>query len=386
MEPLPDFDNFVIAVQNLALPPPAKRAAKGAFSQAKSPQVSSRQLAKVVLNGYAHKHFSREVFRELIGGVKELGKVGYVELTHNGLNDSYVTEIEALLTFKRCRRFNLSFNDLGRQVGCKVAELLRSNEGTHLEWLSLVGNVFSSDATTILAFTNALRALKLYHFGLTIQGSPSEQFCRALGAVTLSSLSLSHSSLTDVAVQNLVTALVAKKKLTSITALDLSSCYLSPRSVLRIAEAIKLNRTLVKLNLSSNGLNNQTGRYIAEALAFNMTLHILNLQFNELGDNFCKDLSTALRKNVVLTHCDISSNAFSNVGAQALSAVIGTVNKTCTYLGDLTKNSSLSVKTREDLKGRTLMQDYELLAPLEETNPDGDIEVLPWNLNDKVLS
>jgi hypothetical protein len=248
-----------------------------------------------------------------------------------------------------------------------------------------VGNPFSSDLTAVLSFTTSLRSLKLHHFGITVQGSAAEQFCRGLSAVNISSLSLAHSRLTDAAVQAIVAALTNKKKKSSLTALDLSSCYLSPRSVLRVAEAIKLNRTLTELDLSNNGLNNQTGRYIAEALVFNMTIRILSLQSNELGDKFCQDFAKAIRRNVVLSECDLSCNSFGNIGAQALHSVIGSANKTLTSLGDLTKNTSLSVKVREELKSQTSVRDYELLAPVEETNPD-TFEVFAWNLTDSVLT
>jgi hypothetical protein len=96
--PVQTGDNFIIAVQNLNLPPPAKRTKQGAFSQTKSEVVSGRTLDKIVLNGYADKvssrqHFSREVFRELVGGIRELGGLGSLELCYNRLNETVLPEI-----------------------------------------------------------------------------------------------------------------------------------------------------------------------------------------------------------------------------------------------------------------------------------------------------
>ena len=150
-----------------------------------------------------------------------------------------------------------------------------------------------------------------------------------------------------------------------------------------LSETLKHNRKLVKLDLSFNGITSSIGKYIAMALRINVSLTVLSLAHNELDDSFCNVLAQEIRNNRVLSEIDMSANPFTQNGASYLLQLLGTT--AIVSLGDLDKNKSLSVTAREQLKGTlgVLKNEYQLLAPIEETNPYGIIEILPWNLTSK---
>lgn len=169
-----------------------------------------------------------------------------------------------------------------------------------------------------------------------------------------------------------------------LSSINLSQCYLDSRSIVIISESLKHNRSLVKLDLSYNGITTNIGRYIAMALRLNTALGILDLSFNDLDDIFCSVLAEELRNNVTLCECDLSGNPFAEYGANALMGLIGTTS--ITSLGDLDKNRALSVTSREQLKGTlgVVKNEYKLLSSIEETNPYGVVNILPWNLTNAI--
>ena len=116
------------------------------------------------------------------------------------------------------------------------------------------------------------------------------------------------------------------------------------------------------------------------ALRINTALGMLSLAHNDLDDNFCGILAMELQRNSTLSECDLSGNPFAERGANALLGLLGSTG--ITSLGDLDKNRSLSVTAREQLKGTlgTFKNEYKLLASIEETNPYGVVNILPWNL------
>jgi hypothetical protein len=169
-----------------------------------------------------------------------------------------------------------------------------------------------------------------------------------------------------------------------LTSLNLSQCYLDSRSIVVISETLKHNRVLTKLDLSYNAISSNIGRYLAKALRINVSLTILNLGHNDLHDDFCRFLNVEISKNQTLYEINMAGNPFTSVGADALMELIGVT--ALASFGHLDDNKNLSVTAREALKGTLgeFKNDYKLLLPIEETNPYGEIVILPWNLTNAI--
>jgi Ran GTPase-activating protein (RanGAP) involved in mRNA processing and transport len=130
------------------------------------------------------------------------------------------------------------------------------------------------------------------------------------------------------AINLLTKELSAKKNPCQLVSLNLSSTFLTPRQVLQLRDALKVNRTLTKLDLSSNGFDSQCGLYVVQALEFNISLTYINLARNELMDDpFIDQMiqilsNSGTQKSFVLYELDLSGNPFSTDGIQKLLTAI----------------------------------------------------------------
>ena len=103
-----------------------------------------------------------------------------------------------------------------------------------------------------------------------------------------------------------------------LVALSLKFCYLDFEHLLKLADGIKYNSTLVKLDLSSNGLKPCILKFFLEALVDNTALADLKLAGNFLDNEFAVDLAHLLEYNQTLHTVDISRNPIGPEGAKYL--------------------------------------------------------------------
>jgi hypothetical protein len=67
--------------------------------------------------------------------------------------------------------------------------------------------------------------------------------------------------------------------------------------MIKLSDAINLNKTLVRLDLSNNALKSPTMRFFLEAMLDNSTLADLRLAGNFLDNEFAVDLAHLLEVN-----------------------------------------------------------------------------------------
>lgn len=156
---LEEVKTFFMAVQDLDLPPPIQRAAKPKNSRSRLTSARSDSLDKsgpiridptnpkhmvesILLDDFVHRKFTKETFRELMGGLRALPRLKVLSLRRNLIGDSYLQELEELMALKKLRRLDLSHNEIGKLAASKLAELLRANDNKHLEWLDISWNPF----------------------------------------------------------------------------------------------------------------------------------------------------------------------------------------------------------------------------------------------------
>ena len=162
------------------------------------------------------------------------------------------------------------------------------------------------------------------------------------------SLNMRNSTMTERAMATLNQTLRDPKFY--LVGLDLRFCYLNFDDILKLANGIKINTTLVKLDLSSNALVQCYAKFLLEELIDNTCLADLRLANNLLDDEFAVDLALLLEQNQILHTIDLSNNPISEDGGKYLLQSLLQYNDTIESLGDLDKNEFMGVRTREDIK------------------------------------
>lgn len=100
-------------------------------------------LERIELCNFAGREFSRTGMSELLEGISFLPCIRAVVLRNNGIDDSYVEEVEALFRNQMIKSIDLSQNKL-RRVASSVGKLMKS-EVNHVQWLDLSQNEFERD-------------------------------------------------------------------------------------------------------------------------------------------------------------------------------------------------------------------------------------------------
>ena len=135
-----------------------------------------------------------------------------------------------------------------------------------------------------------------------------------------------------------------------LTALNLKFCFLKFNHIKILADALRINKTLVKLDLSNNGLTPRVANYMIEALENNIYLSEINFHGNALNDEFAAAVAMLLEHNQVLFKVDISANPISPVGARYILDAVSEYNDTLGDLGDLDDSTFMGVRIREELR------------------------------------
>ena len=117
----------------------------------------------------------------------------------------------------------------------------------------------------------------------------------------------------------------------TVIKLIFSETTFSDNVVKALANTLKINKTLIILILSDNKLNNQNAIDIAHALPYNSTLITLDISDNNINDEGIIPIAEALKKNSTLTTLNIDLNNFGIGSISALSELLK-LNKTLTRL------------------------------------------------------
>lgn len=97
-----------------------------------------------------------------------------------------------------------------------------------------------------------------------------------------------------------------------------------------LAQALKVNKSLIWLDLKLNRLNDKAGSKLCIDLLNNdSSLHFLGLSSNELDNMFAESLAEYLKMNEHITAVDISCNVIQESAAATLKdSLIGNPNIT----------------------------------------------------------
>ncbi|KJE93815.1 TKL/IRAK protein kinase [Capsaspora owczarzaki ATCC 30864] len=145
---------------------------------------------------------------------------------------------------------------------------------------------------------------------------------------TLIQLSLWANRIGDAGARAIAEAL---KMNTTLTELGLHQNQIGDAGAQAIAESLKVNKTVTKIYLYSNQIGDDGALAIAEAHKVNTTLTKLSLWANQIGDAGARAIADALKVNTTLTTVYLHQNQIGDAGAQANAEALK-VNKTLTRL------------------------------------------------------
>lgn len=86
------------------------------------------------LSNFVHRKFSRAGLKELIDSISDMRCLTSIILKNNGIDDSYLDELEQLFLNKRLLCVDLSKNLLDKQFAIRIGKLLKDTI-SHLEWI-----------------------------------------------------------------------------------------------------------------------------------------------------------------------------------------------------------------------------------------------------------
>ena len=98
-----------------------------------------------------------------------------------------------------------------------------------------------------------------------------------------------------------------------------STNKITNEGAIKIAEAIKVNKTVQKLWISFNNISDDGAAAISDALKSNNLLQILKMSYNKITSEGAKVIAEAIKVNKTLQELDISGNNISDDGAAAIS-------------------------------------------------------------------
>ena len=125
--------------------------------------------------------------------------------------------------------------------------------------------------------------------------------------------------------------------------LNLFNNHISDDGAAAISDALKTNNSLQILDMSDNNITSEGAKLIAEAITVNKTPQELNVRGNNISDNGAAAISDALKTNNSLQILNMSFNKITSEGAKSIAEAIK-VNTTLhtLYLGQSDINDKVS--------------------------------------------
>ncbi len=178
-----------------------------------------------------------------------------------------------------------------------------------------------------------------------------------------------RKELENIRPKELTPEILEKIRNNRVGVLDLSYAKLNKEEVKKLAEALKVNKSLTSLDLRANNIGAEGAKALAQALKKNKSLTSLNLWNNNIGAAGAKAIAQALQENKSLTSLELRNNNIGDEGAKAIAQALQG-NKRLTYL-DIGDNN-IGVEGAKEI-AQALKENKSLTSlRLEYNNIGGD--------------
>ena len=146
--------------------------------------------------------------------------------------------------------------------------------------------------------------------------------------------------------------------------IDLHGYYnknITSEGVIKIVEAINVNKTLQELYITGNNISDDGAAAISDALKGNNSLQILKMSYNNITSEGAIKIAEAIKVNKTLQELDISNNNISDDGAAAISDALKSNNSLQMLKMSENKTTSVGVKLiAEAIKVNTTLQNLDI--------------------------
>lgn len=246
-----------------------------------------------------------------------------LKITRADLDDKAASHISKFLEKnKSLTHLDLGLNEFTDEGAKSLAKSIKDNKS--LLKLSVGGNDIDKDGVmALLEIFEHNCVLKELHMGNHLLSN--EMLVKIADFLkkntTLTHLDLSVSELSGIVYKPLITLKgIAKlaealKINKSLVALNLGKLGCRNEHVKLILEARKDNQTLKSLGFSRSNIDSEGVQYIAENLG---NLTFLDLNFNKISDKEVENFATVLETNNTLKHLKLFSSEISKKGVEAL--------------------------------------------------------------------
>ena len=106
----------------------------------------------------------------------------------------------------------------------------------------------------------------------------------------------------------------------TLLTIDLSDSYIGDEGVEYLAQAIKINSALEKIKLAR--IKVKGAKWLAEAIKINSSLQMINLNGNSIGAEGAKEIAEAIKINCALEEINLSDNSIGIDGAKFVADAI----------------------------------------------------------------
>ncbi|XP_036602804.1 NACHT, LRR and PYD domains-containing protein 3-like [Trichosurus vulpecula] len=265
-------------------------------------------------------HFSNACCKILSSALKAHGRMKYIDLSENNLQDTGMNLLCEALGDPDCNLQELKLSQCHLTAGCcqDLSTCIKNQSLTHLD---VSGNFLRDCGMKLLCEALRHPACNLQKLMLSLCHL-TDSCCQDISSVLKSNRSLIHldlgcNSLYNHGVKLLCEAL--ENQDCNLQTLELWNCQISAACCYALSSVLKKNQSLTHLNLGANPLRNNGVKVLCEALGNqNCKLQELKLCKCLLSVAGCRYLSSALKSNQSLIDLKLTGNGLGDDGVKLL--------------------------------------------------------------------
>ncbi|XP_074073496.1 NACHT, LRR and PYD domains-containing protein 3-like isoform X2 [Macrotis lagotis] len=265
-------------------------------------------------------HFSNSCCENFSSALKTHGKMKYLDLSENNLEDVGMNQICETLGNPDYNLQKLKLSQCHLTAACcqTLSTCIKNQSLTHLD---VSGNILHDYGMQLLCEALRHPSCNLHKLFLSLCNL-TDVCCQDLSSALKNNRSLIHldlgcNNLSNNGVKLLCEAL--ENQDCNLQSLELWNCHLSADCCHALSSVLKKNQNLTHLNLGANSLQNSGVKVLCEALRNqNCKLQELKLSKCLITAAGCRDLSSALKSSQSLIHLNLTGNGLGDEGVKLL--------------------------------------------------------------------